>query len=222
MKIKNKKQFITLLTLALNLITASSVAFAQTTIQNADINISDCTVNCLNLYTPATISLSNPQFINPEGGHIYIATNPAIGEQIEINDAKGSGGFSLDANITNLSNGTTSIPYTDIGFLTFTTSNNPNDGRSNPTLSALNNQNYTYEDLKSGTIIDPDTFQYFSGTSFTSDPLVGILQDSPSSTSRGTYNSGFALVIKTPVDPEQLGMRDDNYTLNITFTLYPL
>lgn len=219
---KNKYKFIVLLALAVNLFIATSLVMAQTTIQSADINITDCTVNCLNLSTPDLISLPNPQFIDPDGGYIYLATNPAIGEQIQINDAKGTGGFSLDANITNLSNGTTSIPYTDIGFLTFTASSSPNDGRPNPTLSALNNHNYSYQDLKSGTNINPNNFQYFSGNSFASDPLIGILQDSPASTSRGTYNSGFSLAIKTPVNPEQLGIRDDNYALNITFTLYPL
>lgn len=222
MKTKNKYKFIIISALAINLFIATSLVFAQTNILTADINISDCSINCLNLSTPNEISLANPQFINPDGGYIYIPTNPVIGDQIEINDAKGTGGFSLDANITNLSNGTTSIPYTDIGFLTFTATNSPNDGRSNPTLSALNNKPYTYNELKAGTNIDPNDFQYFSGSTFTSDPLIGILQDSPSSTNRGTYNSGFALAIKTPSDPEQFGLRDDNYTLNITFTLYPL
>lgn len=222
MKTKNKYQFIIILALAINLSLACSLALAQTNIQTADINISDCTVNCLNLSTPTEISLPNPQFINPDGGYIYIATNTTVGDEIQISDAKGTGGFSLDANITNLSNGTTSIPYTDIGFLTFTATNNANDGRTNPTLTALNNKPYTYNELKTGTDINPADFQYFSGSTFTSDPLIGILQDSPSSTSRGIYNSGFALSIKTPANPELFGLRDDNYILNITFTLYPL
>lgn len=222
MKIQNKYKFTLIAILAINSLCAGSLAIAQSSIQSGTIPVNDCNAICLNLSTPAELALNTPQFLAPEGGVIYIAGNPAIGSQIEIEDAKGDGGFSLDLNITNLSNGTTSIPYTDIGFLTFSEGSTVNNGRYNPTLTALNDQDYSFNNFSDSNLVNPTDFQYFSGTGFTSDSLVGILQDSPTSSSRGTYTSGLAFAIKTPENPEQLGIRDDNFTLNATFTLYTL
>jgi hypothetical protein len=225
MKTNKIFQKIILAGILINLLSSSGIILAQTARQTADINISDCTINCLNLSTPDEITLNDVHFLSPESGVVYIASNPAVGSEITINDAKGSGGFSLDANITNLSNGTTSIPYTDIGFLTFSAStSSPVDGKYNPTISALNDAEYSYENFTRNTTtsVDPDDFIYFTGTDFTSEALIGIIQDDLSSTSRGSYTAGFALAIRTPENPEQLGLRDDNYNLNITFTLYPL
>jgi len=179
---------------------------------------------------PNTLQLYQPIFLNQNGDKIIIATNYLAGEKVRISDLRNNGGFELQVSSSPLLLGNSiALPYDqNIGILTF--NSNPTtavDGtRTDTSITALNDKNYTYNSLTSTTANEND-FVYFSGTNPSeSDALANFIYAPDTGTRYGEYSFGFGVIIKIPSHPETIpslfaGVSENNYNLNLNFTLIP-
>lgn len=218
---KKNNTNIYLLLVLLNLSVATSICYGQSINKSGSISIGPCVVDCLIINTPNQLTAEKPIFLSPQGGNLFIATNIALDSKVTIADARNNGGFSLDVNASNFTNNlSNSINYAQIGILTFNNSSQAVDQGFNTPITALNKQNYTYSEITNG-LANQNDFMYFSSTNpnnSISDPITGLIYAPPGSNISGQFSFGFGIIIKTPTNP-QTNLIDDNYNLNLTFTI---
>jgi hypothetical protein len=211
---------IILIVIGINLCIAAAIASDAV----GSISISPCATNCISLNVPQNLNQNTPKFLSRNGDTIIIKTNYPLEKGIEINDIKQNGGFELQVTTSPVfnTNNEIVIPYNqNIGILTFTSNNNYTMDSLNPdnTITALNQKNFRY--AAAPTPYTPTDFIYFTGSNASeSDVLTNLFTAPVNPIRRGTYESGFAVIIKTPSNPETINsLRDGNLHFNLNFTL---
>lgn len=226
---------IIVLGLLLNLILSGIAAHAQSTLGTMD--IAACTMNCLRLTVPGSLTKSQPTSFDNTKTNLYLRGNYVNLEQgVFVRNLQETGGFDVYIQSTALqlnSDSTIALPYENIGVLTYNNSDTSGvDGNNllggplptaliDPVVKGSTTEPFSQTELDNLIASDDfdDFFTYFTGVNGNSDPIQ-IMGTDPLNNNRGDYSVGLGLIIIFPDDAiNSYSLTDGNYSATITFTI---
>ena len=235
--IKKKKSLkLIILILLINLIFSANLSLTLASESLGEINIDPCETNCLTMSTPEALSISSPQFIdNNQNKTLHLYTNYNLGEKVSVTNYYLDRGFKLDVSTTSLTNRNhpvSSIPYTQMGIISF---NNGSESTidasrilSSATIESLISpltepfDQYRLENDINNDLNIQNYYTIFAGTETNSDRIEIISNTPPNHNSAGMFEFGISIIINIPAGAINEGFTEGEYGSSLLFTLYAI
>lgn len=231
----NRKTFFVLAAVSINLVFSTGLSLADSV--SGTIGITNCTVDCFSLSALTSLSLNGTQFIDNNSKNFYLYSFYDLGNKVSIKNALENTGFELSvisSKLTNTSDPSIQIPYSQIGILSFNDSptqsidasrintDTPIESNIDPVVIGQTSEPFDQSALKAH-IDNQDNIEnyytYFSGTGVNSDP-IDIVSGPNDDNSMGYFNFGISTIVKLPDRSiSDLGVRAGQYNLTLTFSL---
>jgi len=232
---KNLKSTIVFGAVLVNLLMSASFSLADDA--SGIIGIDNCTINCFSLVTPSSLSFNGSKFIDNDSQDFYLYSRYDLDDKIGIKNAIEGTGFDLSvisSDLENTSNPDIKLPYSQIGILSF--NNSPTESVDMTRVGTNTSIQSNIDPVVTGATIEPfdmttikdhidagdgisNYYTYFSGSGSESDS-IDLISGPADNNSLGYFNVGLSSIIRLPSDSiSNLGIRDGQYNLTLTFSL---